>query len=114
MALYYDLPIYKDAYQLLLQVFQLTRHFSREYKYTIGQDMKKDAMELVRCIFKANRTKEKLNHLQDMHEVLELFKLQMRVCVDMRLISPKQQSELYLLTDNIGRQLMGWKNSQNL
>jgi hypothetical protein len=42
MALYYDLPVFKDMYTLALQVFELTQHFSREYKFTLGQDMKRD------------------------------------------------------------------------
>ncbi|GHT00159.1 hypothetical protein FACS189421_11860 [Bacteroidia bacterium] len=110
MALYYELPIYKDTYQLVMQVFRLTRNFSREYKYTIGQDIKKDSMEMVRHIFKANSTNDKGPHLQNMYDTLEVVKLQLRICVDMRLISPKQQSDIWLLVDSIGRQLMGWKN----
>jgi hypothetical protein len=72
MALYYELPIYKDTYQLVMQVFRLTRNFSREYKYTIGQDIKKDSMEMVRHIFKANSTKDKGPHLQNMYDTLEV------------------------------------------
>jgi hypothetical protein len=32
MALYYDLPVFKDVYSLTLRIFELTKHFSREYK----------------------------------------------------------------------------------
>ena len=43
MALYYDLPVYRDTYQLILKIFECTKDFSKEYKYTLGQDMKKNA-----------------------------------------------------------------------
>jgi hypothetical protein len=43
MALYYDLPVYRDTYQLILKIFECTKDFSKEYKYTLGQDLKKDA-----------------------------------------------------------------------
>jgi hypothetical protein len=46
MALYYDLPVFKDVYRLTLRIFELTRHFSREYKFTLGQDMKHDCLVL--------------------------------------------------------------------
>ena len=46
MALYYDLPVFSDTYQLTLRVFELTQHFSREYKFTLGQDMKRDCITL--------------------------------------------------------------------
>ncbi|HAT6977456.1 TPA: four helix bundle protein [Legionella pneumophila] len=47
MAFYTELPVYKDSYQLALKVFEVTRDFPREYKYTLGQDMKHDALHVV-------------------------------------------------------------------
>jgi hypothetical protein len=38
MALYYDLPVFKDVYSLTLRIFELTKNFSREYKFTLGQE----------------------------------------------------------------------------
>ena len=40
MTFYYYLPVYKTSYDLLLAIFKLTKDFEREYKYTIGQDLK--------------------------------------------------------------------------
>jgi len=54
MALYYELPVYKDTYKLILMIFEYTKDFSREYKYTLGQDMKRDALQLIRSIYRAN------------------------------------------------------------
>jgi hypothetical protein len=48
MALYYDLPVFKDVYQLILKIFDYTNHFPREYKFTLGQDLKRDGINLVR------------------------------------------------------------------
>ena len=44
MALYYDLPVYRDTYQLILKIFEVTKDFPKEFKYTQGQDMKRDAL----------------------------------------------------------------------
>jgi hypothetical protein len=46
MALYYDLPVYRDTYKLILKIFECTKDFPKEYKYTLGQDMKRDALQL--------------------------------------------------------------------
>jgi hypothetical protein len=35
MALYYDLNVFKDVYKLILIVFEVTKDFPREYKYTL-------------------------------------------------------------------------------
>ena len=63
MALYTDLPVYRDTYQLILKVFEYTREFSKEYKYTLGQDMKRDAPGLVRGIYRANKMTNRKEHL---------------------------------------------------
>jgi len=55
MALYYDLPVYRDTYKLILKIFECTKDFSKEFKYTLGQDMKRDALQLVRSIYRANK-----------------------------------------------------------
>jgi hypothetical protein len=47
MALYYDLPVYRDTYQLILKIFECTKDFSKEYKYTLGQNMKRDALQTI-------------------------------------------------------------------
>jgi hypothetical protein len=58
MALYYDLPVYRDTYKLILKIFELTKDFPKDYKYTLGQDMKRDALQLVISIYRANKTDE--------------------------------------------------------
>jgi len=54
MALYYALKVFKDVYQLILKIFEYTKDFPREYKYTLGQDMKRDAIVLVRSIYRGD------------------------------------------------------------
>ena len=57
MALYYDLPVFKDVYCLVLKIFEYTKDFPREYKYTLGGDLKRDSINLVRSIYRANNKK---------------------------------------------------------
>ena len=44
MALYYDLQIYKDVHSLVLLVFQDTKEFPKEYKFNLGEDMRRDSI----------------------------------------------------------------------
>ena len=45
MALYSDLPVYKSKYNLLLAIFRFTKDFGKEYKYTLGEILKKETIE---------------------------------------------------------------------
>jgi len=111
MALYYDLKVFKDVYSLILKVFEHTQGFPREYKYTLGQDMKRDAIILVRSIYRANKAKSKTEYLETFLDDFEIIKLEIRLCVDMRILSIKKQSELSVLMDSIGKQVTGWRNA---
>lgn len=111
MALYYSLPVYRDTYRLILLLFKLTREFPREYKYTLGQDIKHDTMRLVRHIYRANKGEGRQEHLECFTDDFELVKLQIRLCQDLRLVSPKQFSQVVLLMDSIGKQISGWNRS---
>jgi hypothetical protein len=111
MALYYDLPIFHATYKLTLSIFELTKHFSREYKFTLGQDMKRDCLNLVRSIYRANKTKEKEKYLEQFLDEFEVLKFEVRLCKDLNLISIKQQADLVQLMESIGKQITGWRNA---
>jgi hypothetical protein len=54
MKLYSDLPVYKDTYKLILCIFQYTKDFSREYKYTVEESLKKETIDLLILIYRVN------------------------------------------------------------
>ena len=111
MALYYDLPVFKDVYKLTLNLFSLTQNFAREYKFTLGQDMKRDCLQLVRSIYRANKTKTKEEYLEQFLDDFEVLKLEIRLCTDLKIMPIKRQAELALLMDGIGKQITGWRNA---
>jgi hypothetical protein len=45
MALYVELRVYKATYELLLAIFRFTKDFGKEYKYTVGERLKKETIE---------------------------------------------------------------------
>ncbi len=71
MVLYSDLPVYKATYDLLLAIFQFTKEFSKEYKYTVGESLKKETIALLTLIYRANVTREKDEVLQKQEKTLK-------------------------------------------
>ena len=102
MALYYDLPVFKEEYKLILILFEVTKDFPKEYKYTLGHDIKRDGINLVRSIYRANKAKNKVEYLEAFLDDFELIKLEIRLCVDMKILSIKKQAEISLLMDSKG------------
>ena len=112
MALYYDLNVFKDVYKLILLLFEVTKDFPREYKYTLGQDIKRDSIQLVRSIYRANKAIDKKQYLEAFLDDFEILKLELRLCTDMKILAIRRQAEISLLLDGIGRQITGWRNAQ--
>ncbi|MBI5218130.1 MAG: four helix bundle protein [Bacteroidia bacterium] len=54
MATYDNLPVYKASYDLLVEIFQFVKNFSKEYKYTVGEKLKNETLEMIMNIFRAN------------------------------------------------------------
>lgn len=113
MSLHTSLPVYRDTYNLILKIFELTKDFPKEYKYTIGQDLKKDSLHLIRSIYRANKHKslQRVEHLDNFLDQFELIKLEIRLCVDLKILSVKKHVLLTEILDKIGKQVIGWRKS---
>lgn len=59
MAQYDELPVSQATYDLLLEIFRFTKDFSKEYKYTVGGSLKKETIELITLIYRANSRVDK-------------------------------------------------------
>jgi hypothetical protein len=105
VVLYQDLPVFADVYKLTLRIFAVTQDFPREYKFTLGQDMKRDALVLLRSIYRINKARDKVAHLESFLDDFELLKLEIRLSADLKILSLRKQAYLAELTDTIGRQI---------
>ncbi len=87
LAHYNELPVYKATYDLLLAIFQFTKDFSKEYKYTVGESLKKETVTLLTLIYRANTRRQKVDILQTAREQIEVIRLLIRLMKDMKQIS---------------------------
>lgn len=111
MALAQELPVYKASYDLLLAIFKLTKNFSREFKYTIGETLKNEMIGLITLIYRANTKRDKKDILQEARERIEVVRLFIRLLKDLHQISIKQQVHINELIESISKQLAGWHKS---
>ena len=112
MSTYDELPVYKATYDLLLEMFRFTKDFSREYKYTVGESLKKETIELITLIYRANSRPDKQATLQTAREHIEVIRLLVRLMKDMQQINLKQFVEVNKQVENVSKQLAGWQKSQ--
>lgn len=109
MALYYDLQVYKDVYSLTLLLFQYAKDFPKDYKYSLGADIRRDGNVLDRSIYRANKASDETPELESFMDDFEVLNFELRLMKDLHLISLGKYSEISSIADGKGRQISGWK-----
>ena len=111
MAHYKHLKVYKASYDLLMRIMQVTKTFQREYKYTIGEKLQNEVIELIICIYKANNAQDKNEYIRSILEHVQLVELFLRMSHDLKILSMEHYSQLVEMLDGIAKQSQGWLNS---
>jgi len=111
MAMYDSLPVFKKGYDLLIEIYKMTSGLPREYKYTLGEKLKNETLELLLQIYKANLSWEKETHIDKCRENTEVARLLIRLLHDLRQINIKRMIALNVLIESVSKQLSGWKKS---
>ena len=106
-----ELPVYKATYDLMLSVFRFVKDFTKEYKYSVGDTLKKETMELMTLIYRANTRMEKVLVLQEARERIEVIRLYIRLMKDLQQVNIKQFVAVNREVELVSRQLTGWHQS---
>lgn len=112
MAIYNHLPVYKASYDLIFDIFKTVKDFNREYKYTLGESIKKEAVEMVTEIYRANSSFSKEAHIQKAREKIETIRIFFRLCRDLRQVGLKKFVDINGGIENVSKQLAAWGKSQ--
>ncbi len=108
-----ELPVYKVSYELLLYSFKLMKNLTREYKYTIGEKLKNEIMDLLMNVYRANKIKNnsiKIEKVENALENIEVIRLLFRLLHDLHEINMKEHIKVNVDIENVRRQLIGWEN----
>ncbi len=107
--LYDKLPVYKISYDLLTQIFELVKNFSRDYKYTLWESIKKEILDLIIIIYKTNSHRQKLEYIQSARESIETVRVLIRLSKDLRQINLDRFIEINKMIESISKQLNAWE-----
>jgi hypothetical protein len=103
-------PIYREAKNLVVLIEQVVRQFSRYHRYTLGTDLRLQAMQLLRLVHKAWRDKSNQSkHLKNLVWAIDDLKLTLQTAKECHALTSFAQFEhLAQQTRSIGKQCGGW------
>ena len=111
MALFTELPVYKLGYDLLIQTYQRTAVFTREYKFTMGERLKNETTDMLINIYKANKSKKenRYQYIDQARQHVEVVRLLLRICKDLKVIGMKGFVALNMQVEELSKQLVSWQ-----
>ena len=111
MANYTELNVYKATYGLLFEVLTASKSFNRDFKYTIGENLKNELISAMMQIWRANSTHTKHDNILCAREHIEKCRLYLRLLHDLRQINIDSFTKWNIGIQNISKQLSGWDKS---
>lgn len=111
MALHKNLSIYRTACDLLNATAEITRNIPRAYKWHYAKEISSVCAGMMVRIRRANMAENKIPHLNQLLEDIEVAEVLLRMFTESQWISPAQYALGIELTNSVGAQAGGWKNS---
>jgi len=111
MARYEHLPIYRASYSLLLKIMELIRGFPRDFKYTIGENLQKHALDMIVEIYCANSAQDKCGNIRAILKHVQFIGLFLRISMDIRIINETRYAEFVEALASVNKQAAAWLKS---
>lgn len=108
------LPIWRDATRLLLAIEQAVRGFPRYHKYSLGTELRRQAMDVCRLILRAaNHREDQLRHLGRLVDAVDDLKLQIQLAKELQAFRSFNEFQVIaILAVDVGKQSGGWRKRQ--
>ena len=110
-----ELKVYRDTFNLTKLILEVVKQFPKLAKYTIGQRAIDTCLNLLDLIQMINMSEARERQTYFLRFIMnaEKLKVLVRLAVEEKIISVTKQSQIAILQNSIGKQISGWKKSQN-
>jgi hypothetical protein len=111
-------PIYRDCRRLLIHTEESVKRFSRYHKYTVGTDLRQNAMRVMRGVHRAVYDKaQQAKHIEMLVWLIDEYKLTLQLGMEIgAFVHPTKGTASFaafetaaVLSADIGKQCGGWQ-----
>lgn len=106
-------PIFTKTYDLLVWLIPATTKFPREHRFVMAQAVQETALRFQEHLIEAGLAQDKARGRALAQADVDLTKLRfyLRLCQDLKLITPRQYRHVAEMVTEVGRLLGGWRQS---
>ncbi len=109
---YENLPVFKAVYDVLLKSLTASRHFSKDYRYTLGEDLKRTLFSVLVQVYRANKEQDKQRRIaciEAAEEKMVEVRLLCRVLNDCKQMPPKFYAQMAFDMVEVDKHLSNWQ-----
>lgn len=106
-----ELSAITRAFDLVREMTQRVGKLPRDVKFILGDRILTTSYDVLDTLIEAKYSRKKRDLLQKANLLLERLRFQVRLCVEEKLMSPRQYEYLARLIQEIGRMVGGWAKS---
>lgn len=111
MAIYTNLPVFEETYQLLKESIGFIARMQRDFRYDMGSQLKRTLLDMCVLIYRANQSVQKFELIREARCKLVEVKLLLRLFNELKHLSDKQFAATMEHTVSISKQLTAWEKS---
>lgn len=103
-----DLIVFRKTFEYLLWLRPTVVRFAKVYRYSLGSETERTALELLRAIIRANYSEAKGPYISQAIIEFETQRVFLRLAREYKALSERQFAYAAGRLDEIGRLLRGW------
>jgi hypothetical protein len=106
-----DLILKEKCKDMMKYAYQALRDIPRDYRYTLGADIRASMNQLLRLIVQCGKRYHKRSTLEDLDVELDALRSLIHVAVENRVITVREFEHWSGLLNELGRMVGGWLRS---
>ena len=107
-----ELKVISDYYDFMLWMIRHTEQFPRHHRYSLGVAIEDRLQTILALLLKAKYRADKVGYLNDANVELDILRFQIRLAVDLKVLTVTSQGHGSKLLLEIGAQIGGWLKSK--
>ena len=100
-------------YQFLLWLSPAIEKFPKTHKFTLGDRIQNQALDILEALIEATYTRERVHHLRRANLGIEKMRFLIRLAADLRVLDRKKYEFAARTLDDIGRSVGAWAKAHN-
>jgi four helix bundle protein len=104
-------PIFARSHDLLIWLLQHTAKFPKSERFRMARRVEDSAFAFYDLIARATKTRDKRRTLLEADLELDRLRLNVRLCVELKLLTPAQYEHAAGILVEMGKLLGGWLKS---